>query len=151
MLRASATSLKASSPEPHEIAADLHAIAIRLLRRVRQEDDASGLTSARLSALSVLVFGGRSTLGALARAERVSLPTMTRIAAALVKARYVKRTIDPDDRRYVYLDPTPRGAELLAEGRRRRIGRLAGILAGLGPRDRAACARAIAIISNALG
>ncbi len=36
----------------------LHAAAIHLLRRLRREDVASGLTAPRLSALSVVVFGG---------------------------------------------------------------------------------------------
>ena len=55
------------------VADRLHSAAIRLLRRLRREDDAMGLTAARASALSVLVFGGRPiTLGALAQAEQVS-------------------------------------------------------------------------------
>jgi DNA-binding MarR family transcriptional regulator len=78
-----------------------------------------------------LVFGGRLTLGELARAERVSLPTMTRIAAALCKAGYAKRMVDPDDRRYVHLEATRRGVALLNEGRRRRLERVGTILATL--------------------
>jgi DNA-binding MarR family transcriptional regulator len=118
---------------------------------VRQEDDASGLTAARLSALSVLVFGGRKTLGELARIEQVSLPTMTRIAAALAKAGYVSRSIDPDDRRYVYLEATRRGTALLDEGRRRRVGRLTTMLADLDERELAACARALSALHRVIG
>ena len=36
-------------------------------------------TRAKLSALSVLVFGGPRSIGALARAEQVRLPTMSRL------------------------------------------------------------------------
>ena len=36
----------------------LHGAAIHLLRRLRREDNASGLTAPRLSALSVVVFAG---------------------------------------------------------------------------------------------
>ena len=146
MLTEWTTSLKASSPDLGAIATDLHAVAIRLLRQVRQEDDASGLTSARLSALSVLVFGGRMTLGELARLEQVSLPTMTRISAALAKAGYVKRSIEPDDRRYVYLEATRRGAVLLEEGRRRRVARLSALLADLDEAEVDACKRAISAL-----
>jgi DNA-binding MarR family transcriptional regulator len=142
--------LKESSPDIGVIAADLHSIAIRLLRQVRQEDDVLGLTSARLSALSVLTFGGRMTLGELARSERVSLPTMTRIAAALGKAGYVKRIADSHDRRYVYLEATARGMALLHEGRRRRLHRLADLLSGLDARQRRDCAKALSIIAKAL-
>ncbi len=56
-------------------------------------------------------------LGELARVEQVSPPTMTRIAAALAKASYVKRITNLDDTRYVYLEATARGVSLLNEGR----------------------------------
>jgi DNA-binding MarR family transcriptional regulator len=143
--------LKVSSPDVGAIAADLHSVAIRLLRQVRQEDDATGLTSARLSALSVLVFGGPKTLGELARAERVSLPTMTRIAAALTAAAYVRRTVDAADRRYVTLQATRKGVALLEEGRRRRVERLTALLSTLDTRERLACARALSALAKALG
>lgn len=151
MLTESPTSLKASSPSIGALATDLHAVAIRLLRQVRQEDDALGLTAARLSALSVLVFAGRKTLGELAAAEQVSLPTMTRIAAALAKAGYVTRSSDPNDRRYVYLEATRRGAALLDEGRRRRVERLSTLLTELRPGELAACDRALAALRRVFG
>ena len=44
----------------------LHSAAIHLLRRLRREDAATGLSAPRLSALSVVVFGGPLTLGELA-------------------------------------------------------------------------------------
>jgi len=63
-----------------EVVADgLHSAAIHLLRRVRKQDTKTGEGPARLSALSVLVFGGPKTLGELAAAEQVRPPTMTRI------------------------------------------------------------------------
>ena len=40
-----------------------HSAAIHALRHVRREDTATGVAPARLSALSVLVFGGARTLG----------------------------------------------------------------------------------------
>ena len=49
-----------------DLADRLHSAAIHLLRRLRREDDASGLPAPQLSALSVIVFGGPITLGALA-------------------------------------------------------------------------------------
>ena len=47
----------------------IHGAAIRLLRFVRREDVAAGLSAPQLSALSVLVFGGPQTMSALAAAE----------------------------------------------------------------------------------
>ena len=66
-----------------ELADRLHSAAIHLLRGVRREDAAAGLPPAQLSALSVVVFGGPLTVGALAEAEQVRSPTMTRIVTAL--------------------------------------------------------------------
>ena len=54
-------------------ASDLNSAAIHLLRGLRATDRAAGLTPARLSALSVIVFGGPCPLGRLARAEDVAL------------------------------------------------------------------------------
>src|SRR4051794_8477637 len=70
-----------------ELADRLHSTAIHLLRRVRKQDVAVGQGPARLSALSVLVFGGTKTLGELAAAEQVKPPTMSRIVAGLARHR----------------------------------------------------------------
>jgi len=56
-----------------QVADVLHGAAIRLLRYVRKEDVASGITGAQLSVLSVLAYGGPQTLGALAQAEQVGV------------------------------------------------------------------------------
>src|SRR3954463_8792183 len=82
-----------------DLADRLHSAAIHLLRRLRREDDASGLPGPQLSALSVIVFGGPITLGALAAAEQVRPPTITKLVAALEAAGLVKRQVDADDRR----------------------------------------------------
>src|SRR5512134_1777173 len=73
----------------------LHSAAIQLLRRLRREDNRWGLSAPRLSALSVLVFGGRPlTLGELANAEQVRPPTMTRLVSALESQGLVSRASD---------------------------------------------------------
>lgn len=110
---------------PDDLADRLHSLAIHLLRRLRAQDVASGLTGPRLSALSVIVFGGPLTLGQLAAAEQVRPPTMTHIVRALERQRLVRREPDPSDRRVVRLHPTPRGRTLLIAGRRRRVEQLA--------------------------
>jgi DNA-binding MarR family transcriptional regulator len=99
----------------------LHSAAIHLLRTLRKEDDASGLSAPRLSALSVVVFGGPVTLGALARAEQVRPPTMTRIVTGLEKAGLVKRVADARDRRLTRIESTTKGQGVLAAGRARRV------------------------------
>lgn len=133
-----------------DIAAELHSVAIALLRDARREDARLGLTSARLSALSVLAFGGDATLGELAAAEQVSLPTMTRIAAALVAGGLARRIIDPADRRYVRLQITAKGRALMQRGRAQRIARLQARLHDLGDDDLAALRRVLAIVRAVL-
>ena len=119
-----------------------HSVAIRLLRRLRRHDEAMGITAARASALSVMVFGGPVTIGQLGRAEQVSAPTMTRLVVAMERDGLVRRKPDPGDGRVVWLEPTARGTRLLHEGRRRRVEALAVDLGALeaGHRDTIAAA-----------
>ena len=107
------------------LADQLHSAAIHLLRHLRKEDDASGLSAPRLSALSVIVFGGPITLGQLATAEQVKPPTMTRIVTGLEKDGLVRRKADDRDRRLTMIHATPKGHKVLVAGRARRVELLA--------------------------
>jgi hypothetical protein len=57
--------------------------AIRLLRTARVADDETGVSAPKLSALSVLVFGGAHEPQALARAEQVTPATMSKLVSDL--------------------------------------------------------------------
>jgi DNA-binding MarR family transcriptional regulator len=103
----------------------LHSAAIHLLRRVRKEDAIMAEAPARLSALSVLVFGGPMSLGELAAAEQVKPPTMSRVVAGLEQNGLVERFADSNDARRVRLCATAKGVKLMKQGRRRRIQYLA--------------------------
>jgi DNA-binding MarR family transcriptional regulator len=135
-------------PPPEDLADRLHSLAIHLLRRLRTQDAASGLTGPRLSALSVIVFGGPVTLGELAAAEQVRPPTMTHIVRALERQRLVRREPDPADRRVVRLQPTARGRTLLVEGRRRRVEKLAERVGELAPGERHALAAGADVLAR---
>ncbi len=117
-----------------------------MLRRVRVEDAAAGVTPAQFSALSVLVFAGPRTVTALAAAEQVALPTISRLVATLEGAGLVERRANPGDRRSVVLHATPRGERLLVDGRRRRVARLAAELEPLGDDDLRILARAAELL-----
>jgi len=122
--------------ETLETADRLHSAAIHLLRRLRVRDRESGVGPAQLSALSVLVLGGGPrSLGELAEAEQVRPPTMSRIAAGLVRAGLVKRGKTEDGRR-VRLEATLKGTRILQEGRKRRVESLAQALSSLSKEDR---------------
>ena len=144
---------RASTPSrsPAILADRLHSAAIHLLRRVRRVDDASGLSAARLSALSVIVFAGPLRVSALANAEQVRTPTMTPIVAALEHDGLVTRESDASDARAALLRATPKGARLMAEGRARRVAALAAELNDLSETDLAALERAIGILEKLPG
>ena len=115
----------------HEVADQLHSAAIRLLRRLKKADDETGITAPRLSALSVLVFGGPLTLGHLAAAEQVKPPTMTRLVTALENDGLVVRQVVADDRRKTIIRATAKGRRVMARGRARRVDQLAARLANM--------------------
>ncbi len=114
-----------------EVADHLHSASVHLLRRVRRVDEESGLSAARLSALSVLVFGGPSTLGQLARVEQVSAPTMSKLVNGLERDRLVVREPHSNDGRAVLVRATPMGRRILEQGRARRTEELARLLEDL--------------------
>ena len=129
----------------------LHSAAIHLLRRLRVEDEALGISAPRLSALSVLVFAGPMRIGELARLEQVEPPTMTRLVDGLERDGYVTRSPDPDDARAVAVRATDTGREALLEGRRRRVEAFTTLLAALPQRELAQLARGVAALERALG
>jgi DNA-binding MarR family transcriptional regulator len=134
--------------DSQNIADQLHSAAIHLLRKLRKEDEGSGLNAPRLSALSVIVFGGPITLGDLAAAEQVRPPTMTRIVNALEQQGLVLRKQDANDRRSTRLSATPAGKRLLIEGRSRRVHALEKQIAALSPRQRTALHEAVEILKE---
>jgi len=144
-------SRRASPSEPltaEHVAARLHSAAIQLLRRLRREDDASGLTAPRLSVLSVVVFAGPRTLGELATAEQVRPPTMTRLVAALEQQGLVRRIPDPEDGRVTRIAPTAKGRTLLLRGRGRRVSALARELRNLGQDELRTLEEAVGLIES---
>jgi DNA-binding MarR family transcriptional regulator len=131
-------------------ASRLHAVAIHLLRHARAADAASGLSAARLSALSVLVFGGARTVTELAEAEQVSTPTMTRLLQRLEADGHVRRRRDPRDRRVVQISATARGRRVLQAARTARVALIDGIMERVPVSDRRVVDRAVSVLERAL-
>lgn len=132
------------------IADRLHSAAIHLLRRVRKQDVATGEGPARLSALSVLVFGGCKTLGELAAAEQVKPPTMSRIVAGMARSRLVTITADAHDARRMRIRATAKGRHLIQKGRDLRINYLASHLSSLTPEELDKLGEAVEILKRLL-
>lgn len=133
-----------------DLADRLHSAAIHLLRLVRGQDAATGIGPARLSALSVIVFGGPLSLNELARAEQVRPPTMSRIVDALEKDGLARRRTNQQDRRAVLIETTEKGAQILKQGRKRRVKLLAAHLDQLSAAEQKDVARAVEAIQKAL-
>jgi len=137
-------------PSIEELADQLHSVAIHLLRLVRVQDAGSGIAPARLSALSVIVFGGPVSLRDLAKAEQVRPPTMSRIVDALETQGLARRRVDEKDRRGVVIAATRKGVAMLKQGRQRRVKFLASHLSRLPREDHAHIAQAVRAIQKVL-
>lgn len=131
-----------------DLAHELNSVAIHLVRRLRKADESLRITPARLSALSVLVFGGPRTLTELAAAEQVSGPTMSRLVAALEANGLVRRYPVADDARASLLEATAEGRRLMHRGRRQRVERLASELRRLSPEERRTLSAATRILRS---
>lgn len=114
-----------------ETADRLHSASIHLLRGLRKRDRESGIGPSQLSALSVLAFAGPRSLAELAEAEQVKPPTMSRIVAALQRARLVHIKTDKSDGRAVVISASEAGVRLMQRARTRRVESLARALAAL--------------------
>ena len=128
----------------------LHSAAIHLLRRVRRTDALMGLSPARASVLSVLVFGGPRSVGELAAAEQVKPPTMTRLVTGLESDGYVERTSDPRDGRSVIVRATTKGRRVLERGRRLRVEQIEAMLAGGTREESATLTEAVTLLEREL-
>jgi len=128
----------------YALADRLHSAAIHLLRLVRVQDVKSGIGPARLSALSVLVFGSPKSLKELAELEQVQPPTMSRIVEGLEREGLIRRTVVSQDRRQIRLEPTEKGKRILREARQQRVIALAERFRGLSQSD-------VELLENAAG
>ena len=113
--------LEGSEPaDPARVAQRLTTITLHLLRRLAREEQVTGIRPARLSALATLAADGPTTLGGLARRERVTPPSMTRLVHALESEGLVERVPSATDGRQVGVRITAAGERSLADRGRAR-------------------------------
>ncbi|MEJ7791335.1 MAG: MarR family transcriptional regulator [Gaiellaceae bacterium] len=118
-----------------DVADLVHSAAIHLLRRTGEQDRSAGMSPARLSALSVVVFRGPLTLGELAAAEGVRSATMTGIVNGLERDGLARRRPHASDGRAVLIEATAAGRRRLKQARRWRIEAVAAKLEDLSPQE----------------
>jgi DNA-binding MarR family transcriptional regulator len=133
---------------PRDVAGRLHSAAIHLLRAARTVDAESGMSPARLSAMSVLVFGGPRTLGALAEVEGVRSPTMTQLVNGMEADGLVRRRAVREDGRRVVVEATSAGRRMLRKAQDRRLDVLVGLLAAADDAELDLIDRAAAVLDR---
>lgn len=125
-----ATGTDITDAEIAELAGTLRFLIARLNRQLRQQDN-SGLSPSLGAALATIAADGPMTLGALAAAEQVSAPTVTKLVDKLVEQSFVTREVDPSDKRICRVQVTPAGRRRLDAIRTRRTAWLAERLSKL--------------------
>jgi DNA-binding MarR family transcriptional regulator len=139
------------SSKRREASDRIHSASLHLVRRVREVDGAAmGISPARASALSVLVFGGARSLGELAADERVTPATMSKLVAAMESEGLVRRYPDVNDARAIRLEATAKARRILERGRAHRLDLLERLLAGASEAEIEAVCTAATVVERAL-
>lgn len=139
-----------ATPERENVAERLHSAVLHLLRRLRKVDSQAAIGPSRLSVLSVLVFGGRATVGELAATEQVKPPTMSKLLHGLEEMGLISRTVG-GDRRSIVIRSTRTGRLALLKARSRRLELLAKMLEATNAAELETLAKAADIIDRVLG
>jgi DNA-binding MarR family transcriptional regulator len=100
-------------------------------------------------ALSALARRGPLAMGALAADLGLSVSTLTRTVDALVARSLVRRIPDPEDRRVLRVELTPRGRKLWGQLEAELLAIDADVLRSLSPREREAVIRAMKLLAAA--
>jgi len=120
----------------------------RLNRALRRDAREAVIGHGGLSALATLLQDGPQRAGALAEAEGITAPAMTRVLNSLESLGYVERTPDPADGRAQLVAATDAGAGLVLHGRAARLRALQRRLGRLSASERAAVVAALTALED---
>jgi DNA-binding MarR family transcriptional regulator len=138
-----------TEPAGTESGGALRLAVLRLSRRLRQETAGSAeVTPSQMSALVTLAQHGEMSLGELAAIERISPPSMTRIAVSLEEKGFLERRPDSVDRRVARVAISSAGTELLREARERGDAFVTARLALLSHEHRELLAQAVPLLER---
>ncbi len=121
-----------------ELGAQVHEAFARLARRLRALDLPYALTNERLSSLATIAADEPISVSALAEAEIVSLPTMSRMVAKLEAEGFVRRRADKLDSRSVLISTTAKGRRAYLRATQQSLSHLKDTLGTLKPKQLAA-------------
>jgi DNA-binding MarR family transcriptional regulator len=136
----------AASCRPTTLAGELRVAISASARRIRSRRGAADLPDPQFNVLAILLRQGPLTPGALADAEHVQPPSMTRTVNALVDLGFVAKSEHPTDGRQVVVSLTETGEAEVRETRRRRDAWLAQQLTSLTPDERSTLAEAAQLL-----
>jgi DNA-binding MarR family transcriptional regulator len=136
--------------QPTDILESLLTSTHRLTRIAAQE---TGRTTspAVWRTLSILTTDGDLRVGDLARASRVSQPTMTKLVRGLADDELVKRIADTDDSRAWLIAITAKGTAALTEWRGQLADSLGELFADLDDDDWDVLERATRLLASRVG
>ena len=106
------------------------------MRRQAGDFYKTNITMPQFFVLELLQRLGESKMSAVAKYIQVSTAAMTGIVARLVRAGYLVRTSDSQDRRIVMVKLTARGSAAVKETIERRKQATIKIFGGISPKDR---------------
>jgi DNA-binding MarR family transcriptional regulator len=106
-------------------------LALGRLYRWHRRSSPTPFAPGALSALGTVVDAGRLRLGDLASREGIAPASLTRTVAFLEGKGLLVRSVDPLDRRSVFVEATPAGGKLVRDRRRERGEGLAARLSPL--------------------
>ena len=111
------TQRDAAAVDQAAVAAQLRAVAVGLIRRLRSTASPGDLTWSQESALLRLETGGPQTISQLARAEGTRSQSMGAIVASLEAQGFADRTADSNDGRQSIITVSDAGQHALDEAR----------------------------------
>ena len=114
-----------------QLAPRVHEAFSRLSRRLRALDLPYGLTNEKLSTLATVAAQEPISVSALAKAEIVSLPTMSNMVAKLVAEDLVERVEDQLDARGVLVSTTAKGRMIYQRATQQSLSNLKSTLSNL--------------------
>lgn len=118
------------------------------LTRVAAQCTGSTTPAAVWRTLSILVSDGSLRIGDLARASRVTQPTMTKLVQNLAEEELIYRIADVDDSRAWLIAITPKGTKALDDWRTTLGEALAPMFADLSPAEAEILETAVNILES---
>ncbi|MGW0455325.1 MULTISPECIES: MarR family winged helix-turn-helix transcriptional regulator [Gordonia] len=137
-----------STPTDDGLSGALALAIVRLARRLRLRRQNQLVSLTQLSALSTLHIEGAMTPGALAAAERVKPPSMTRVLASLSDLGMIERAPHPTDGRQAIVTLAPAGEEVIVAEHAARRAWLSDQIDALTDDERATLRSALPVLAK---